>query len=128
MLLWQPMRLNLFALAVLTLGAATLPALGQVNFDIRKPDRRPAPRMLFRQGGVLSAPSGRDPEQIGRDFLRANRAAFSFRPDEVDGLRVVVKDVTPTVTFLAFNQTLDGIDVFNGQIKFTLNQSGEVVQ
>jgi hypothetical protein len=31
------------------------------------------------------------------------------------------------VSFLAFYQTLNGIDVFNGQIKFTLSKTGEVI-
>jgi hypothetical protein len=44
----------------------------------------------------------------------------------VDGLRLVVKDVSSGAVFLTFNQTLNGIDVFNGQIKLTLNAAGEV--
>jgi uncharacterized protein (TIGR03437 family) len=45
----------------------------------------------------------------------------------VDGLRLVSKDDTGGAVFLAFQQTLNGIDVFNGQIKLTMNAAGEVI-
>jgi hypothetical protein len=41
-------------------------------------------------------------------------------------LRLASEDSSGNATFLAFNQTVNGIDVFNGQIKFTLSKAGEV--
>jgi len=77
---------------------------------------------------MLSAASTRNAEVIARDFLLTNAAVFPFVQSEVDQLRLVVRDVTPEATYLAFNQTLNGIDVFQGQIKFTLSKTGEVIQ
>ena len=68
------------------------------------------------------------PTEIAKEFLRAQPEIFSLGNAEVDRLRLVVDDVTDHAKFLAFNQTLNGIDVFNGQVKFTLNKDGEVIQ
>ncbi len=92
------------------------------------PNRYGIPKLMLRDGRTLSAASTRDPEQIARTFLLANAAVFPFTQAEVDRLRLVVRDVTPQATYLVFNQTLNGIDVFQGQIKFTLSKTGEVIQ
>jgi Zn-dependent metalloprotease len=91
-------------------------------------NRYGVPKLFLRDGGPLSAPSTADQEQTAKDFLLSHAALFPFAPSEVDNLRVVVKDVTGGATFVAFNQTFAGIDVFEGQIKFTLSRAGEVVQ
>ncbi len=91
------------------------------------PNRFGLPKTLVRDGHVLTAPSGGRPEDIARDFLRTNRTLFPFTPSEVDGLRLVADDSSSGATFLTFNQTLDGIDVYNAQIKLTLNAAGEVL-
>jgi len=92
------------------------------------PNRYGLPKLLLRDGKPLTAPSTLEPEEIAKSFLRDHAAIFPLAASEVDGLRLTVKDVTSAATFLAFNQTLDGIDVFDGQIRFTLSKSGEVVQ
>ena len=81
------------------------------------PNRYGLPKTFFREGRALSAPSTARPEDIARDFLRTHRTLFPLAAREVDGLRLVVKDVSGGAVFLAFNQTLNGIDVFNGQIE-----------
>ena len=86
------------------------------------------PKLFLRDGKSLSTPSTGEPEEIAKSFLRDHASIFPFSPSEVDGLRLLGKDVTANATFLAFNQTLEGIDVFNAQIKFTLNRAGEVIQ
>jgi uncharacterized protein (TIGR03437 family) len=90
------------------------------------PNRYGLPKTLFREGRTLSAPSSQEPEEIARTFLRANSRLFELTSAEVDDLRLVVKDVSGGAVFLTFIQTLNGIDVFNGQIKLTLNAAGEV--
>src|ERR1035437_2791334 len=90
------------------------------------PNRYGLPKTFFREGRALSAPSTAQPEDIARTFLRTHRTVFPLTPPEVDGLRLVVEDVSGGAMFLTFNQTLNGIDVFNGQIKFTLTAAGEV--
>ncbi|MBZ5624778.1 MAG: M36 family metallopeptidase [Acidobacteriia bacterium] len=85
------------------------------------------PKMLFQEGRPLSAPSNRAPEQIAKDFLRANSAIFPFTPLEIDDLRLTVEDASAGAVFLVFNQTVNGIEVYNGQIKVTLDSFGGVV-
>jgi uncharacterized protein (TIGR03437 family) len=92
------------------------------------PNRHGMPKLMLREGKALSAASTRDPDEIARTFLLANAAVFPFAQADVDQLRLVVRDVTPEATNLVFNQTLNGIDVFQGQIKFTLGKTGEVIQ
>ena len=85
------------------------------------------PKTFFREGHALTAPSKAQPEDIARNFLRANRAVFPLTASEINGLRLASKDDSGGAVFLAFYQTLNGIDVFNGQIKFTLSGAGEVI-
>jgi hypothetical protein len=85
-------------------------------------------KLFLRDGNSLSAPSQLAPEDIAKNFLLNNSAAYVFAPFEVDGLRVLGKDITKAATFLTFNQTIDGIDVFNGHIKFMLNNRGQIIQ
>ena len=77
---------------------------------------------------ALTARSGAKPEEIEREFLRSRGNIFFLSSSEVNDLRLVVQDVTDRAVFLVFNQTVNGIDVYNGQIKFTLNRQGEVIQ
>src|SRR5262245_7551518 len=86
------------------------------------------PKLYMRDRESLSAASPLKPVEIAKGFLLAQPEIFSLSAREIDRLRLAVEDVTDTARFLAFNQTLDGIDVLNGQIKFTLNKDGEIVQ
>jgi hypothetical protein len=86
------------------------------------------PKLYMREQGSLSAASALKPAEIAKSFLQAQPEIFSLTTREIDRLRVVVEDVSGSAQFLAFNQTLNGIDVFNAQIKFTLNKDGEIVQ
>jgi len=92
------------------------------------PGQHGLPKLLLRDGQALAGGSTRDPSEIARNFLLANAAVFPFTRSEVDQLSLVVRDVSPEATYLVFNQTLNGIDVFQGQIKFTLSKTGEVIQ
>ena len=91
------------------------------------PNQYGLPKTFFREGHALTAPSKAQPEDVARNFLRANRTLFPLTAPEIDGLRLVSKDDSGGAVFLAFYQTLNGIDVFNGQIKFTLSKTGEVI-
>jgi Zn-dependent metalloprotease len=86
------------------------------------------PKLFLRDGHSLSAPSGLKADDIARGFLREQSSIFLLDGSEVDNLRVLVDDATDTGRFLSFNQTVNGLDVFNGLIKFTLNKDGEVIQ
>jgi Zn-dependent metalloprotease len=92
------------------------------------PSRHGMPKLLLREGQALSAASTRDAVEIAKTFLQTNTAVFPFAQSEVDQLRLIVRDAAGEATHLVFNQTLNGIDVFQGQIKFTLGKNGEVIQ
>ena len=105
-----------------TARAATQPGVRIV------PNRHGLPKLFVRDGSALTVASPRDAGEIAKSFLLANGAAFPFTATEVDQLRLAIRDATPEATHLVFNQTLNGVDVFEGQIKFTLGKSGEVIQ
>lgn len=90
--------------------------------------RHGVPRLYLRDGRALTPPSSEPPEVIARAFLRRHSALFDFSAREVDALRLVLRDVSSRASFLTFMQTVDGVDVFEAQVKFTLSASGEVVQ
>jgi len=92
------------------------------------PNRHGLPKLFVRDGSALTVASTRDAGEIAKNFLLANSAAFPFTQTEVDQLRLTVRDAALEATHLVFNQTLNGVDVFEGQIKFTLGKSGEVIQ
>ena len=91
-------------------------------------NRHGLPAVFLRDGGSLSAPSTQEPEEIAKSFLRSHAAVFPLAPSEVDRLILTAKDAATDATYLVFTQTLDGVPVFEGQIKFTLNRAGEVIQ
>ncbi len=91
------------------------------------PNRYGLPKTMVREGRALTPPSTLDAEVIARNFLRTNKTLFPLTAPEIDGMRLVSRDAAGGAVFLSFNQTLNGIDVFNGQIKFTLNPAGEIV-
>src|SRR5215831_19375061 len=86
------------------------------------------PKLYLRDGHSLSGPSVLAPADIAKGFLRSQPGVFAMSDSEIEGLRVLVDDATDNARFVAFNQTVNGIDVFNAQIKFTLNKNGEVIQ
>ena len=92
------------------------------------PNKYGLPKLYLREGRSLSAPSAGKPADIAKTFLRTQPEIFSLSSADVDRLRLLVEDVAQDAKFLTFNQTLGGIDVFNAQIKFTLNKDGEIIQ
>ncbi len=111
-------------LAKMTAFAATSSSAAGVRIV---PNRLGLPKSFIREGSPLTAASAEAPEAIARNFIRANSTFFPFAPDEVDRLRLTLSNSTGSATFLAFTQTIGGIDVFEGQIKLTLSQKGEVI-
>src|SRR5262249_13561162 len=89
------------------------------------PNKYGVPKLYLREGRSLTGPSQLPAAEIGKSFLRSQADIFSFNNDEIDGLRLLVDDSTDTARFVALNQTVNSIDVFNGHIKFTLNKAGE---
>jgi len=106
-----------------------LAAEAAANYGTRiAPNRFGLPKMFLREGRALTAPSAQPPEEIAKGFLRSHAAIFSLAGAELDNLRILISDGAGDASFVAFNQTAGGVDVFNGQIKFTLSKAGEVVE
>src|SRR5262249_33972571 len=79
------------------------------------------PKLYVREGQSLTSRSTLRSAEIAKGFLRDQPEVFSLKGSEIDNLRLLSEDVSDTAKFLAFNQTIDGIDVFNAHIKFTMN-------
>lgn len=87
------------------------------------------PKSLSNAVEPLSAPSTEDPVAIAKHFLRARRDLFLLNEDDIETLRLVGEDASAGgLTFLHFNQTVNGVDVYQGQVKITLNAAGQVIQ
>jgi len=92
------------------------------------PNRHGLPKLLAREGRALTVRSSLRPTEVAKNFLRDQTTIFALSSNEIENLRLLVEDVTESARFIAFNQTVNGIDVFNGQIKFTINKDGQVIQ
>jgi len=92
------------------------------------PSRHGIPKLMLSDSKALSGASNRDADEIARQFLIDNATAFLFTQSEIGQMRLDVRDIAPEVTHLVYSQTVNGIEVFQGQIKFTLSKTGEVIQ
>ena len=121
--------LQLRAQATIATRTAAVQAFVAVNPGLRiAANRYGLPKMMLRDGGTLSDPAAGDPEGIARNFLRQNSAIFALSGSDVANLRVTLLDKGPTVSYLGFSQTINGLDVFEASLKFMLNASGQVIQ
>ena len=125
--------LQLRARAAMAARAVTLQAFVAARQELQPglrvtANRYGLPKLMLREGQALTAPTVGDPETIARNFLGQNSTAFGMSADEVGRLRVTLRDIGPSATYLGFAQTIDGFDVFEGNLKFTLGSSGEIVQ
>ncbi len=77
----------------------------------------------------LSAPSQAAPDSIARNFLRVHQDLFLLEEDDIRSLKLVSRDAANGgLTILRFTQTVNGIDVYGGQMTLALNEAGQVVQ
>jgi hypothetical protein len=86
------------------------------------------PKALFRERGALTLPSSGPPEQIARVFLGAHSDLFYFSRKEIETLRVVRKQQADGLTLLRFKQTVNNVDVFQSQVRVTLDGQGRIVE
>ncbi len=85
-------------------------------------------KLYLRDGRSLTGPSSGASADIAKEFLRARSSLFALSLPEIENLRLIVDDVTEKARFVSFSQSVNGVDVFNGQIKFTLSKEGELIQ
>jgi len=85
------------------------------------------PKSLSGPRGSLTDPTSGSADLISRNFLRANRELFQFTDTEISTLHLIRTEERDGLTFLRFKQSLDGIDVFEGQVRVAVDRQGRVV-
>ena len=87
------------------------------------------PKLLANAVEPLSAPSTQEPIVIAKNFLRARRDLFLLDENDIAALRLVGRDSSAGgLSLLHFNQSVNGVDVYQGHVQVALNAAGQVVQ
>jgi hypothetical protein len=85
------------------------------------------PKSFFNLAGPLSESSFGSADQIARDFLSDRAHMFGLMGSEVRSLKLNNEDKDGEITFLHYNQTIDGVSVFQGQVQVAVSALGEVL-
>ncbi len=87
------------------------------------------PRHLFSYNGYLSAPSSAAPETIARQFLHRWRGIFRFSDNDLQAMRLrsraTISDLGTTV--MVFEQHVNGLPVYQGEVLVNVNRAGQVI-
>ncbi len=90
-------------------------------------DERGLVKSMSRDGAALTPPFQGDPVEAAKDFLRSHGQVFAFAEREVEALLLERRLSSEGMTSLLFRQTWNGMPVFGGEVKITLNADGQVV-
>src|SRR5215468_10157070 len=85
------------------------------------------PKTVFNRKEPLSAPRSGEPDSIARDFLSDHATMFGLNKSQVVEMKLKNKDNDEGATFLNYEQTIDGIPVFQGQVQVAINSAGQVM-
>ena len=87
------------------------------------------PRHLLSHSGPLTEPSGAPPELIARDFLSRWRAIWRLSENDLNNLRLRSRATLPdtATTVLLFEQHVDGIGVYKGEVLVNVNRAGQII-
>ena len=87
------------------------------------------PRHLFSYDGYLSAPSSAAPETIAREFLHRWRGIFRFSDDDLRAMRLRSRATIPDLgtTVMVFEQRVNGLPVYQGEVLVNVNRAGQVI-
>ncbi|MEN3334039.1 MAG: hypothetical protein V7641_3404, partial [Blastocatellia bacterium] len=100
----------------------------QTRTDLRyEMNEAGVPKTLFNLAGPLSLPQTGAADQIARDFLNRHGDLFGLTRRDVRRLKLEGEDQDQGITFLHYRQTIDGIDVFQGQVQIAVGAAGEVL-
>lgn len=86
------------------------------------------PRSIYGEGRSLTEASSETVESIARGFLNKQRDVFGLDEAEISQLRLTRSSSSDGLTYLRFQQTLRGIDVFEGQVRVTVDGRGRVME
>jgi extracellular elastinolytic metalloproteinase len=85
------------------------------------------PKMVFNSSGPLSAPQSGQPDSIARGFLADHSAMFGLDRSQIFEMKLKNADNDKGTTFLNYEQMIDGIPVFQGQVQVAVNADGQVI-
>ncbi|MBW3671932.1 MAG: hypothetical protein KY432_09730, partial [Acidobacteria bacterium] len=106
----------------------SLQSLAGVELQVRYNGLTATPNHLLSHDGSLSGPSTGAPETIARDFVQRWRSIFRFSDADLDSLRLTSRATLPEgTTIVLFEQQVDGVRVYQGDVLVNLNASGQVL-
>jgi hypothetical protein len=87
------------------------------------------PRHLFSHAGYLSAPSGGDPENIARGFIKRWQGIFRFSDADLASMKLKSRALIPDMgtSVLVFEQQVEGVPVYKGEVLVNVNRDGRVL-
>src|SRR5215213_1948986 len=86
-----------------------------------------AMKNFFIDGAALTGPQADVPDNVARGFLKSRAALFALGEAGVNGLKLNREDSDEGTTFLDYTQTVDGIKVFEGDVRVAVGRAGEVL-
>jgi len=84
------------------------------------------PKMLFGATSMLSEPLPGTPDRAARTFLSRHSDIFGLTRRDVRRLKLENEDSDQGTDFLVYEQTIDGVAVFQGQIQIAITSLGQV--
>src|SRR5215475_6444900 len=79
------------------------------------------PKMVFNTEEPLSDSQSGDPDSIAREFLADNSAMFGLNRSQILEMKLKSEDNDKDTTFLNYEQMVDGVSVFQGQVQVAVN-------
>ncbi len=125
-------RANLAGLSNAMKAAQQRLAGQKPNLNVEWSTKTSAPEVI----GVLSAehkltgPSKGSREAAVRQFLSSNNDLYGLNKDQVESLELVTDYTNPSgnMSFVELEQRIDGIPVFQGNVRAGLTKNGELIQ
>jgi hypothetical protein len=87
------------------------------------------PRHLFSRAGYLTPPGAGDAEGIARTFLKRWQGIFRFTDGDLASLKLKSRSRLPDMgtDVLVFEQQVDGLPVYKGEVLVNVNREGRVL-
>ncbi|MBI3649576.1 MAG: M36 family metallopeptidase [Acidobacteria bacterium] len=85
------------------------------------------PKVFFNLAAALSPATSGSADHIARNFLRQHSDIFGLTSRETRRLKLENEDNDQGTTFLTYNQMIDGIKVFQGQVQIAIGAVGETL-
>src|SRR5262249_23060037 len=84
-------------------------------------------KMVINTEEPLSAPQSGLPDSIAHDFLTDHSAMFKLNRSQIFEMRLKNEDIDQGTSFLNYEQTIDGIPVFQSQVQVAINSAEQVM-